>query len=181
MSAKVSRRIVIDASVARAAGGEDAVHPLPKQCRDFLKTTLAVGHRAVLTPPVSAEWKKHESMFARQWRFTMMARKRLLLVNPPEDTALREAIEEAAETERGRRAMLKDTHLVEAARETDRTVVSLDDAVRGLFAAASGRVRELRSIVWANPRHEDEGCTVWLAAGAPAERRRQLGSWAPRG
>ncbi len=178
---RAPRRLVIDASIARAAGGEDAVHPLPKQCRDFLKTTLATGHHAVLTPPVSAEWKKHESLFARQWRFTMMARKRLVLCDPAEDNALRDALEDAAETERGRRAMLKDAHLVEAARETDRTVASLDDAVRGLFAAASRRVRALQTIVWANPRHEDEGCTAWLEAGAPPEAHRQLKRWEPPG
>jgi hypothetical protein len=176
---RAARRLVIDASVARAAGGEDAVHPLPKRCRDFLKTTLATGHLAVLTPPVSTEWKKHESAFARQWRFAMMARKRLLLVDPPEDGALRDALEDAAETERGRRAMLKDAHLVEAVRDTDRTVASLDDVVRGLFAAASGRIRVLRTIVWANPRHEAEGCTAWLEAGAPPEEHRQLRSWDP--
>jgi hypothetical protein len=64
--AKVSRRLVIDASVARSSGGEDALYPLPKQCRDFLKATLSCGHRVVLSPPVNAEWKKHESGFARR-------------------------------------------------------------------------------------------------------------------
>ena len=168
--------MVIDASVARAAGGEDAAHPLPKQCRDFLKTTLSVCHRVVLTPPVSVEWKKHESLFARQWRTAMVARKKLLFVNPPEDAALRDAIEEAAESDRGRRAMLKDTHLIEAARATDRTVVSLDETVRDLFAAASRQARVLEAIVWVNPSRVEEGCTAWLEAGAPPEKRRQLGT-----
>jgi len=180
MPAKVSRRLVIDASVARAAGGEEAVFPLSKQCRDFLKKTLAVGHRAVLPPPVNAEWKKHESSFARQWRTAMVARKKLVLDDVAEDTILREAIDDAAETERTRLAMLKDVHLVEAAHATDRTVVSLDDTVRGLFGAASRRVRVLRIVVWANPRHEDEGCSAWLEDGAPPDKHRQLGAWRRR-
>jgi hypothetical protein len=179
MRAKVSRRLVIDASVARSSGGEDATYPLSKQCRDFLKKTLAVCHRVVLTPSVRAEWKKHESRFAREWRTAMMARKRLVLADMPEDAALREAIEDAAETERGRSARLKDAHLVEAAQATDRTVVSLDDTVRGLFGAASKRVRVLGTVVWANPGHEAEDCSTWLDEGAPPDKHRQLGAWRP--
>jgi hypothetical protein len=177
MPTRVSRRLVIDASVARSAGGADAVFPLSKRCRDFLKTVVAVGHRAVLTRAVREEWKKHESGFARQWRTAMMARKKLLLDDPGEDGGLREAIEQAAVTPRQRDAMLKDAHLIEAAQATDRTVVSLDDTVRGLFGAAATPVRVLRTVVWVNPGHEDEGCAAWLERGAPAEKHRLLSTW----
>jgi hypothetical protein len=176
MPAKVSRRLVIDASVARSSGGEDAVHPLSKHCRDFLKATLSCGHRVVLSPHVNAEWKKHESGFARQWRVAMFARKKVLLDHVPEDIELREAIDRVAEGERGRLAMIKDAHLVEAAQTTDRTVVSLDDTVRRLFGVASKRVRSLRTVVWANPGHESEDCSTWLADGALPEKHRRLGA-----
>lgn len=179
MRASAPRRLVIDASVARSSGGEDATYPVSKRCRDFLKKTLALSHRVVLTPPVRAEWKKHESGFAREWRASMMARKRLVLTNTPEDAALREAIEDVAETGRGRSAMLKDAHLIEAAHATDRTVVSLDDTVRGLFGAASKHVRVLRTVVWANPGHEAEDCSTWLEDGAAPDAHRLLGAWRP--
>ncbi|AUX47022.1 hypothetical protein SOCE26_085330 [Sorangium cellulosum] len=176
MRAKVSRRLVIDASVARAAGGEGAAAPLPKQCRDFLKTMLAVRHHVVLTPAVSAEWKKHASGFAMQWRTAMVARKLSLYIDVPEDVELRDALDSTSETERDRRAMLKDAHLVEAAQATDRTVVSLDERVRALFAAASERVRALKSVVWANPGREAEACPKWLEDGAPPHPHRRLGA-----
>lgn len=176
MPAKVSRRLVIDASVARSSGGEGAVHPLSKHCRDFLKGTLSCGHRVVLSPSVNAEWKKHESGFARQWRVAMFARKRVLLDDVPEDREFREMLDGAAENERDRLAMIKDAHLVEAAQVTDRTVVSLDDTVRRLFSATATCVRSLRTVVWANPGHESEDCLTWLAAGAAPEKRRQLGA-----
>jgi predicted nucleic acid-binding protein len=174
MAAKVSRRLVIDASVARSSGGEDAVHPLSKHCRDFLKGTLTCGHRVVLSPPVNAEWKKHESVFARTWRSQMVARRRVSMDDIPEDAQLREAIEGAADREQDRLAMIKDAHLVEAAQATDHTVVSLDDTVRRLFGAASTRVRSLRTVVWANPRHPSEGCSNWLTDGAPPDKHRRL-------
>jgi len=160
-------------------GGEGAVHPLSKQCRDFLQATLSSGHRVVLSPPVNAEWKKHESGFARKWRVAMFARKKVLLDDVAEDQALRDAIERSAKGERDRVAMIKDAHLVEVARVTDRTVVSLDDTVRRLFSAASKSVRSLRTVVWANPRHQAEDCSAWLADGALPEGHRQLGAWRP--
>ena len=50
MADKVSKRLVIDASVARAAGGEDATYPISVSCRDFLKAVLDLSHRVVMTP-----------------------------------------------------------------------------------------------------------------------------------
>lgn len=112
----------------------------------------------------------------------MMARKKLLFINAPEDAALRDAIEDAAETERGRHAMIKDVHLIEAARATDRTVVSLDDTVRALFGAASRHVRELGSVVWANPDREAEHCSEWLEKGAPSQKHLRIeGFRSPKG
>lgn len=108
MRAKVSRQMVIDASVARSAGPETATFPVSKRCRDFLKTTLAVCHRCIFTPAISEEWKKHQSGFARTWRTAMVARKKLLFADVPEDEALRARVESIARTERAREAMLKD-------------------------------------------------------------------------
>lgn len=179
MRAKRSRQLVIDASVARAAGGEGATYPVSKQCRDFLKTTFSAGHRAVFTTLVRKEWKKHESAFAQTWRASMMARKKLSVVDAPEDADLRDEIDSLATSERDRLAMIKDIHLIEAARATDRTVISLDERVRQLFAAAAPRVRVLKAIVWANPGHEIDGCTAWLEDGAPPEKHRRLGAWKP--
>lgn len=177
--AKMSRRIVVDASVARSAGGEDAVFPLSKQCRDFLRTMLVVCHRVVLTPAVREEWNKHESRFARHWRVAMMARKKLLLDEPGQNVSFREALEAAGPTPRGCDAMLKDAHLIEAAAATDRLVASLDDTVRALFNGVATRVRLLRTVVWVNPGHPEEGAEEWLEAGAPTEKHRLLSTWRP--
>jgi hypothetical protein len=102
----------------------------------------------------------------------MFARKKVLLDDVSEDPALRAAIDRSTKAERDRVAMIKDAHLVEAAQVTDRTVVSLDDTVRGLFSAASKSVRFLRPIVWANPGHQAEDCSAWLADGAHPEGHR---------
>jgi hypothetical protein len=179
--AKVSRRLVIDASVARAAGGEGATFPLSKRCRDTLKTTLDVCHRVVMPPAIRDEWNKHQSGFACQWRTAMIARRKLLLEEIPRNPTLREEIESASAAERAREAMLKDAHLIEAARAADQTVLSLDDTVRGLFAAAARRVHALKMIVWVNPGHDGERTRVWLEGGALPEDTDRLSAPKKRG
>ncbi len=41
---KDSKRLVIDASIARSAGGNEATIPCSKHCRDFLKSVLEICH-----------------------------------------------------------------------------------------------------------------------------------------
>src|SRR5262245_32848483 len=76
MTAKSSRRMVIDASVARASGGRGAVSPTSNNCSDFLQTVLVVCHQIVLTTEILEEWQKHKSRFASRWLASMLARKK---------------------------------------------------------------------------------------------------------
>lgn len=69
--------------------------------------------------------------------------------------------------------MFKDILLIEAALATDQTIISLDETVRQLFANLAPEIRDLRTIVWANPELED--LRTWLAEGASPERARMLG------
>lgn len=174
MAAKVSRRLVIDASVARSAGGEDATFPKSKHCRDFLKAVLTICHRVVMTPEIAEEWKKHRSNFARTWRVSRVARKKEIQLNSPQDEALRKKIENAATSEKGCAAMLKDVHLLEAALAMDSTVISLDDIVKNLFSTSCQSVGEIKNVVWVNP-DEDEGKTqIWLEKGAKPDKNLRL-------
>jgi hypothetical protein len=72
--------------------------------------------------------------------------------------------------------MIKDAHLIEAARATDRIVVSLDERARALFREAALEVSELRVVMWANPDNQEEGVVEWLDRGARRERPRELRS-----
>jgi hypothetical protein len=180
MPHKPSRRIVIDASVARASGGEDATYPLPKNCRDFLKTILIVCHQVVMSPDIVMEWRKHESNWARTWRASMVARKKMYVVRPPNDLILREQMRNSSMNEKQGEAMIKDCHLVEAAIATDRCIASLDEAARSLFGVASHSIIQLMDITWINPGDVSEEPIEWLKQGAAPEKSRQLGFKTPR-
>lgn len=175
MPAKVSRALIIDASVARSAGGEEATYPTSKNCRDFLKMCLTLSHRVVMSTPINDEWNKHRSAFARTWLVSMVARKRVLRVEIPEDAELRQAVQRVAASQKDCDAMLKDCHLLEAAVATERTVVALDEIVRALFRSSCQVIGEIRSVVWVNPDKEEEQPIPWLEEGADPEKHRQLG------
>jgi hypothetical protein len=175
MPHKLSRRIVIDASVAQASGGENATYPLSRDCRDFLKAVLVVCHQAVMFHELTDEWKNHESRWARSWRVSMVARKKLLIINPPLDVTLRAKLDEIAASLAQAEAMQKDCHLVEGALATDRCIASLDEKARALFAEASRQIGYLGAITWVNPGNKSEDAIDWLQRGASLDKDRQLG------
>ncbi|VXD11233.1 hypothetical protein PL8927_140065 [Planktothrix serta PCC 8927] len=93
MKNKQSKYLVIDASVARSCGGEDAKHPTSKNCRDFLNAVLKICHSMVMTPELKVEWNKHESTFARKWRVSMIARRKYKYCENVTLTELRNELE----------------------------------------------------------------------------------------
>jgi len=168
---RAGKRIVLDASVARSAGSG----PIPGRRRAVFGAVEA-RHSVVFSEECLAEWKSHEGDFARGWRARMVARRRVLFLESCLDERLREKLAEAVTSQVRRRAIVKDAHLIEAARETDRIVISLDEEARGLFRHAAAQVAEIRPVMWANPENYEEGVVDWLHGGARRDRARELGS-----
>lgn len=170
------RRLVIDASVIRAAGGEDAVFPTATKCRDFLKGVLDICHQVVFTQAVAEEWKRHQSRFARQWRISMEARKKIRRITVAQSAVLRGKIKSAlAPHPEIVEIIMDDFHLIEAAFSADRCVISLDDRTRRHLDRLVSRVRELRQIIWVNPALDEDQPLAWLESGARPEEKRRLG------
>ena len=172
MSSAQLKRLVIDASVATSTGerGERGV-----LCQAFLRVMIdETYHRLVMTREIGAEWDIHSHPFARRWRRSMNARRRVDKPTVDHDVVLCLKIQRASQTEKALAAMEKDLRLIEAARVTDNRVISLDDAARKYFSAVSSRVSELGDILWVNPVNDDETPTKWLTDGAPIEEQRQL-------
>jgi len=154
MSKKKKRRqskaLVVDADVARSSSPPHSSHPVGAATRQFLMDVLDICHRAVMTPEIAAEWKKHASTFARKWRVQMEARKKIVRLQPTQHIADR--IEILESPEKSVNAMMKDVHLIEAALAADGIVVSMDDTARGLFEEASESVSEIKKVAWLNPK-----------------------------
>ncbi len=172
MAPRVTKQLVIDASIMRAAGdSEDAVSA---SCRNFLEKVRTTCHRAVMTEAIRAEWRKHQSVFSAVWLGRMNRVAKVVRLTVAEDSDLRDALYEGEPLESRRKAMLKDCHLIEAAIAADRIVSSLDDNARRLFGGHVPRIKHLERICWVNPSREEEGCIAWLAGGAKPDKHRCL-------
>jgi hypothetical protein len=167
-----AKTLVVDASVARAAGEQGKVES-SSRCRQFLDAILECGHRCAMDSELRSEWARHEGGYAKRWRTTMVSRRRVIAVAVlyPQVAPLLDDLET---TQAKKRAMNKDIHLVEVALLTDRRIVSLDNTVRTHFQTACERIELLRKIYWSNPVAEGQGAIDWLRRGAPDERLRLL-------
>ena len=162
------KTFVIDASVARASGGMDAAFPLSKHSRDFLMRLLQSQHAAGFTPSIRAEWNAHQSAFARTWIVQMYARRRVVSSNAdPSAVTVEKTIGKSGFSKKRTDAMLKDAHLIAAALIYDKTVVSLDDTVRRLFASCADKWTFTKDIAWLHPSESHDKIAQWLNAGAP--------------
>lgn len=172
-----SKRLVIDACVARASGGETATDLMSKQCRDFLRAVLNISHRVVLSPDIRAEWNRHQSKFARLWLVTMQRKGKIVRVSVDTNNELRLGMEVYAEDNGlNVREIVKDLHLVEAALETDEVIVSYEGYARKHFAdAAKEEVPKIGRVTWVSPCNEEEEPITWLKSGAKSEEHRRLG------
>ena len=122
------------------------------------------------------EWEEHMSGFTRVWLRNMTQRGRVIPKDIKPSTRMRHQILRAAATKKTEAdALHKDFHLVEAAIDSDKTVVSLDEEVRRLFRAAAQSVVAIKKVVWVNPVQLAEEPIEWLRGGARAETFRMLG------
>lgn len=176
--------IVVDASIAHAAGTTDA--PTSSNCREFLFGLRdATQCHCVFTAELRDEWKRHASFLSAKWQTSMYSRRRVTNLPEASNDQLRAHLDECAgtiaeqaDTARHKKisaALAKDAHLVEAAIQAGNRVASLDDAVRGYLNACAKTHASLKRIVWVNPNNADEQARNWIQAGAPLDRHRKLG------
>jgi hypothetical protein len=169
-----SRCLVIDASIAEAAGTTEPRHPNAAICREFLTAVRRICHRVAWSEAITAEWEKHKRAFAAQWLVSMRSIGKLRPVRDESVQELREAIQEHSTDSNVVEKMLKDAHLFEAALATDMRVASCDENARGHFSRLAAGFHLLRPIMWVNPITEGELAVDWLEQGAPSKPSRRL-------
>lgn len=174
---KMSRRIVVDASVARSAGSTE--HPASVASRQFLQEMLAICHRVVMTDEIEQEWKRHRSGFATSWLATMRSKGKVVTVAPVDQEVLLAAVHASELEPRQRTDVEKDCLLVTAAWAADNLVASNDDKVRRLLRQLAANSPEVGRVVWVNPTASEETPVEWLRGGARTEQKQTLG-YVPR-
>ncbi len=147
MPSAKSRLLVVDASVARAAG--ETGHPTSKSCREALLDIREVCHRIIMTPSLLDEWKRHESRFARKWLRSMFAcrkvrnlKHRCFRLPATDITCLNDEENES---------LRKDAHLFEGAFEGDGIIISLDAEAARIWDKCQKHIRLPKKIKWFTP------------------------------
>jgi hypothetical protein len=171
---KMSRRIVVDASVARSAGTTE--NPTSRHCRQFLAAMLTICHKVVMTDDIEKEWRNHSSHYSISWLAAMQRRRKLVRAAPNEEhnRIINAQLADADLPEAQRAAIEKDLLLVVAALASDRIVASLDDRMRKLLRALAPVSSEVGSLVWVNPAAAEEAAVDWLERGARTEPARTI-------
>ncbi len=186
MTETESRRVVIDASVAGSAGGEEATHPTSINCTNFLKVFyLNTDLNMVMTLEIRGEWKRHRSNFAYTFLVNMLSEDRIY--SPEEDDLLeirklKSKMDPISLRKKLREELEKDFILIEAALATDKSVVSLDK-IRKRFVKIchEEELEDLKDIVWLNPDKNADDALSWLKDGANPVEKYKLGFVDQRG
>ena len=144
MSKVSSRLLVIDASVARAAG--ETRHPVSSACRNNLCAILSICHRMVATRQIDAEWKRHASRYSRKWRRFMAGRGKIVPLTPK-----KLPVGIAAISGDDKVAIEKDLHLMEAANAADHIIITGDDSLREAILRAKKGAGLFAMFKWINP------------------------------
>lgn len=167
MTAGGERRVlVIDASVLHGAGSAETQSEHAAKLRDFLQMVLVICHRSGITLELGEEWRQHCSPYAGAWQTAMARAGKRPALGPGPDSARQRALD-AAPDEHVRAIMAKDWHLVEAALQADKVIVSCDDRARFHYSAAAAVVADLRQLTWVSLNRCDMAeIEQWLHAGA---------------
>ncbi len=178
MSQKESKTLIIDASVARAAGTMAIGQYSPetkKKCRAFLDNVYEICHKIGWNEAIKNEWKKHETESSLLWLANMQGRGKLKVITSRKNMAFRKKVAMANLGNQVQGAVEKDIILIEAAWSSDKTIVSLDDKAKNHFASFCAQEKELSDICWVNPSNIKEKPIEWLENGALKEKERLLG------
>src|SRR5262245_14829330 len=127
----MSLLFIVDADIARSSGTSE--HPISSGSRRLLDGLAQAGHKAAMCPVLRQEWKKHQSGFATRWLASMVAKKRVVFVNPT--TEIRDFIETNVVESKEKDIAVKDAHLIDAALIADKIVTSNDDNARAAFCS----------------------------------------------
>lgn len=149
--ATASRLLVIDADVLQASGGDSAAHGTAQACRDYLKGVLDICHRAYLTDRLADEWREHASVYGATWKAAMARRGKLERAHDQPDLEVRRRAARVPLVGGQRAAFDKDLHLLEAALQAGKIVVSCDRRLAMILGEVKKTARKLRQVRFVDP------------------------------
>lgn len=157
----ITLSFIIDADIARSSGNSE--HPVSSGSRKLLENLAKKGHKIAMCPNLREEWKKHKSIFATKWLASMVARKKVVFIDPLKKIKI--SIEENMVDCKNKEIALKDSHLIDAALAVDKIIVSNDNVAKNVFCNCLFMRGEIGDVSWFNPVSDGSFISEKLMSG----------------
>jgi hypothetical protein len=163
--------IVVDADVARASGRSE--HPASSNSRKLLDEIMSYKHIVPMCSTLRSEWRKHNSLYAKKWFASMIARKKIKFVQPNCD--VKDYILLHVPNGKVKSIAIKDAHLIDIALNDGLFVASNDDNARKAFCTISATYKNIQSIIWVNSINDQKFITKYLSKKCTVPNKFYLG------
>lgn len=144
--------IVIDADVARSSGLTE--NPVSSSCRKLLDLVKDNGHNAVYCSKLKEEWNVHQSKYFSDWFTLMFSKNRIKKIK--HQNKIHETIKSSNTCDNTKKIALKDSHLLDIALLTSKSIASKDENAKKAFSIINEIQNDIKDICWINPVTEIE-------------------------
>ena len=132
-------------------------------------------HKIIMTKELKNQWDMVNSMVANQFLSAMASRQRIERLNFIKNN-IRNEFQNLNCPQNIRVPLERDIHLIEAALDTDKVVISKDKKARLNFCIISDDLEDIKGIMWADPTMIEENAIIWLKNGMPKDKNKNLNS-----
>lgn len=161
----VINHILVDASIAKSAA-DPARHEVSLACLEFSRVLedRSCKTGVAMTPQLEDEWRRHASRYMTSWLVSMETRKRVRHIRDRRVRDFRMVVA-GIEDDGIRAAILKDSHLSEAALSYAIPVASRDDRQRRYLSCLVADYPLAGAIQWLNPEKPQGSWRHWIVEG----------------
>ena len=128
-----------------------------------------------MTIEIKSQWDMVNSMIANQFISIMASRQRIEKLNSIKNN-IRVKFQNLNYPQNIKVPSERDIHLVEAALDVDKIVISKDKKARLNFCIISDDLEDIKGIMWADPTMIEENAIIWLKNGMPKDKNKNLNS-----
>lgn len=146
------RHIVVDADIAFSAGL--SIAPVSKQSRRLLAAIDSSNINLAFCSRLRGEWRRHQSNLTKRWLASMVSRKRVSTIEPPQ--VFDEVIQACGFSAQNEAAALKDCHLIALAVSAAAPIASNDKVARKLYGQVSMHNPVIGQLLWLVPLDDCE-------------------------
>lgn len=158
------------------SAGSSAISYESWSCREFLILMLYnTEHKFAMTVDIKNQWDLVRSKIANQFLSIMSSKNRIETLDSISNN-IKIEFQNLELSQNIRVSLEKDIHLIEAALEVDKIVISKDKKARLNFCIISDDLNDIKRIMWANPTVIEDDTMSWLEMEMPDDNNKKLDS-----